>query len=243
MTDAIGPVPQAPQPLGGLAKIWGIYFKPKEVFASLKIKSTWLAPFIIIVIVSMVFGYLTLGPRMVDVKDRVLSNPNLTEEQRTVIEERIDQQGQQTWTMALAPVGVLIYLAFISLVLYLVFNVILGGQGSFKNIFSIFAYSTLVGIPETIIKTPLILAKNSVEKVHTDLALFLPIDLSDKFYYQFLAGFDFFKFWQVLLIATGISVIYQFTFKKSFITVMFLWVLLILVSVAIRSVTGGMFGI
>jgi len=86
------------------------------------------------------------------------------------------------------------------------------------------------------------LAKGSIEKVQTSLALFLPVDLSDKFYYNFLAGFDIFNLWQVLLISVGISVIYNFTFKKSFTTVFILWLLAILVGTVLKTVFGGMFG-
>lgn|SRR5574341_354979 len=243
MTDAIGLAPSTPPTLSGLAKIWGIYFRPKEVFASLKLKSVWLLPFITICVVAMIFSYVTYDQRITDAKAKVLSNPNLTEEQRVMIEERIDQQAQKKWTLALAPIFVFIIFAIFSLVLFFVCNVILGGQGKFVTMLSIFIYSSLVGIPEMIIKTPLVMAKNSVEQVHTDLALFLPADLSDKFYYQFLAGFNFFTFWQVLLIATGISILYQFTFKKSFSTVMILWILLIFITTALRTLTGGMLGI
>lgn len=243
MTEAIGTALPEQKSSGGFSKIIGIYFKPKEVFASLKVKSSWLLPFIVFSIFAMIFGYLSTEPRMADVKAKVLSNPQYTEEQKAQIEERIDQQAQQKWTIVITPAFVLIYIAFISLFLWLALSVILGGKGSFKDMFSIFTYSCLVGIPAMIIKTPLILAKNSIEKVHTDLAIFLPVDLSDKFFYQFLAGFDFFIFWQVLLIATGVSIIYQLTFKKSLTTVMSLWTLLILIVIGLRKVTGGMFGI
>lgn len=243
MTEAIGTALPEQKSTSSFSKIWGIYFKPKEVFASLKVKSNWLLPFIIFSIFAMIFGYLSTEPRIADVKAKVLSNPQYTEEQKAQIEERIDQQAQQKWTIAITPVFIIIYLAFISLFLWLAFSVILGGKGSFKDMFSIFTYSCLVGIPAMIVQTPLILAKNSIEKVHTDLAIFLPVDLSDKFYYQFLAGFDFFTFWQVLLIATGVSIIYQLTFKKSLTTVMILWTLLILIVIGLRKVTGGMFGI
>lgn len=243
MTEVIGTALPEQKSMSGFSRIWGIFFRPKEVFASLKAKSNWLAPFILISIVSLVFGYLTYEPRMADIKENVLSNPQYTEEQRAAIEARFEQQAGGKWTTVFTPVGVLIYLMFITLVLFLVFNVFLGGKGSFKSMLSIFTYSTLVGIPGSIIQTPLIMAKNSIEKVHTDLAILLPVDLSDKFYYQFLAGLDFFIFWQVLLIATGVSIIYQITFKKSLTTVMILWILLILVVIGIRQATGGMFGI
>ena len=243
MTEAIGTAIPEQKSLSGFSRIVGIYFKPKEVFASLKVKPHWLLPFIIISIMSIIFGYLTYEARISDGKAKVQSNLNLSEEQKAQIEERIDQQARQKWTLGLAPIFVLIYLAFISLVLWLVFSLILGGRGSFKDMFSIFTYSCLVGIPAMIVQTPLILAKNSIEKVHTDLALLLPVDLSDKFYYQFLAGLDFFNFWQVLLIATGVSIIYQITFKKSLATVTMLWILLILIVIGLRQATGGMFGI
>ena len=241
MTEAIGTALPEQKSMSGFSRIWGMFFRPREVFTSLRDKPNWLLPFILVCLVSLVVVYVTYDARMSDVRNNILSNPNITEEQRVVIEERLTQQNPLL-SVVFTPVGVTIYIFFFTLILHLVFNVILGGSGSFKKILSTFTYSCLVGIPEFIIKTPLILAKGSIEKVQTSLALFLPVDLSDKFYYNFLAGFDIFNLWQVLLISLGVSVIYNFTFKKSFTTVFILWLIAILVGTVLKTVFGGMFG-
>lgn len=241
MTEAIGTALPEQKSMSGFSKIWGIFFRPREVFASLKDKPNWLLPFIIVCVLSLIVVYVTYDARMFDIKNNIFSNPDLTEEQRVVIEERLNQQSP-ILSVAFTPVGVTVYIFFFTLVLFLVFNVILGGTGSFKKMLSIFTYSLLVGIPGFVIKTPLILAKGSIEKVQTSLALFLPVDLSDKFYYNFLAGFDIFNFWQVMLISLGVSVVYNFTFKKSFTAVFILWLLAILVGTVLKTVFGGMFG-
>jgi len=153
MTEAMGTALPEQTTLSGFSKIIGIYSKPREVFASLKAKPDWLLPLIIICILSLVVVYVTYDARMFDVRNNILSNPNLTEEQRVVIEERLTQQSP-ILSVVFTPVGVTVYIFFFTLVIYLVFNVILGGSGSFKKMLSIFTYSCLVGIPEFIIKTP-----------------------------------------------------------------------------------------
>ncbi len=91
-----------------------------------------------------------------------------------------------------------------------------------------------------IIKTPLILAKKTL-KVHTDLALFLPVDWSDSFLYMVLDQIDLFTIWQVVLLGIGTSVIYNFSLKKSLNTIVVLWLLLVLISTVVQKLTAGLF--
>lgn len=240
MEQTYGSMQAAEVSMSPVSKFFKIFTEPKKVFQALTQKPTWLVVFLIIAILATTFGYLTYSARMADVKAQITTNPNLNEEQKELILSRMGESDKPNWTMALTPVGLAIYVFFLSGVLFFVFNILLGGSSTFKKMLSVFCYSALVGVPEMIIKTPLILAKKTL-KVHTDLALFLPVDWSDSFLYMVLDQIDLFTIWQVVLLGIGTSVIYNFSLKKSLNTIVVLWILLVLISTVVQKLTAGLF--
>ena len=241
MEEQLSSVPQEKATMDGFSKIVNTFFEPKKLFQSLKIKPTWLVPFIIVAILGMGSFWFTFPLIMKDVVTNIQENERFTEEQKEMIIERIGGADHPpVYQLAFAPVGVLVYLFLIAGVLFLVFNVLLGGDSSFKRVLSVFSYSTLIAIPQAIVKLPLIFAKQTVN-VQTSLAIFLSPDDKETFLYKVLGGLDVFTLWQVLVISLGLAVMYNYTMKKSFTVVLILWILLIVVGAALSTLLGGMF--
>ncbi len=84
------------------------------------------------------------------------------------------------------------------------------------------------------------LAKNSFD-VPFSPAAFLSSDMKEDFIYKFLAKFDLFTIWMIVLLIIGFSVIYKFTQGKAATAVVGLWVIWIFISIALSNVMGGMF--
>lgn len=241
MEEQLSSVPQEKATMDGFSKIVNTFFEPKKLFQSLKIKPTWLVPFIIVAILGMGSFWFTFPLIMKDVVTNIQENERFTEEQKEMIIERIaGADHPPVYQLAFAPVGVLVYLFLIAGVLFLVFNVLLGGDSSFKRVLSVFSYSTLIAIPQAIVKLPLTFAKQTVN-VQTSLAIFLSPDDKETFLYKVLGGLDVFTLWQVLVISLGLAVMYNYTMKKSFTVVLILWILLIVVGAALSTLLGGMF--
>jgi len=226
--------------VGGFSKILNIFFEPRKVFESLKTKPTWLVPFIILVLISVVSMYLTYPFIMADTIEKIRTNEKIPDEQKEMIVSRMEENTQPPWwQVALAPVGVLIYFLIVSGILFFVGNVLLGGDSSFRKVFSVYIYSSLVAIPAAIIKIPLAVAKKTAE-VQTSLALFLSPDIKEAFIYRFFAHFDIFNIWMIILVSLGLAVMYNFTVKKSFTTVFALWLLWAIVSSSLAGLFGGL---
>jgi len=177
---------------------------------------------------------------MKDVITNIQENEQIPEQQKEMIIERIGgAEHPPIYQMAFAPVGVIIYLLLISGVLFFVFNVLLGGDSSFKRVLSVFSYSTLIAIPKTIVHLPLAFAKQTAN-VQTSLGILLSPDAKETFLYRVLSGFDIFTLWQVIVVALGLAVMYNYTTKKTFSVVLILWILLIVVGAGVSSLFGGM---
>ncbi len=241
MEERLSPVPEEKTTMSGFSKVINTYFEPRKVFESLKIKPTWLIPFIIVSVLGMASFWFTYPLIMKGVITNIQENERYTEEQKEMIIERIGEaEHPPVYQLAFAPAGTLVYLVFISAVLYFVFNVLLGGSSSFKRVLSVFSYSSLIAIPKAIVHIPLAFARDTAN-VQTSLAILLSPDAKDSFLYKVLGGFDIFTLWQVIVLSLGLAVMYNYTTKKSFTVVLILWVLLIVVGAGVSSLFGGMF--
>lgn len=229
------------KPLGGASKIINTFFEPKKVFESLKIKPTWLIPFLIVTLLGIGSFYYTFPFIMAQQVERIQENEKIPEEQKELIIEKLTEKDHPPlWQLALAPIGTLVSLVIVAAVLFFVFNVLLGGDSAFRRIFSVYCYSSLIAIPAMIVKFPLIMMKENLN-VQTSLALILSVNEKDTFLYSVLSSFDIFTIWQVILVSMGLGVMYKYTTKKTFTAVLILWLIWILAKSGLSTLFGGAF--
>ena len=225
--------------MGGLSKVVNIFFEPRKVFESLKIKPTWLVPVIIVAVLGMGFFYYTFPYIMKEQVQNIRDNDRIPEEHKErIIERMTEAEHPPIWQMAIAPAGTLVYVVIVAAVLFFVFNVLMGGDSGFRRVFSVFCYSSLVAIPSMIVKFPLVMMKGNVN-VQTSLGLLLSPDAKGSFLHSVLSSFDIFNLWQVILVSMGLGVIYKFSTKKAFTTVAILWIIWILARSGLGSIFGG----
>ena len=229
--------------MGVIGRIIGIFSSPKETFQNIDQKPTWLIPFIITVVVAICLNFLVMD---IGMKDQIAKM-----EARGAPSEQIDavetqMQGPMRYIQIVAiPVVTLAIWAILSGVLMFGCNIILGGEGKFKKVFSVIAWSGLVTLLGGIIKTLLILSKGTVHGVSTSLAILLPTPgIADKppVLYSVLSKIDFFIVWQNVLWIIGLAVINRFATKKAATFVIPLWIFWIVISVILGRILGPVFG-
>jgi len=240
MEESASTVPQEEKTMGGASKVVNLFFEPARVFESLKVKPTWLVPFIIVALLGMGFYYFAYPMIIAEQIAKIEANERIPADQKEIIIERMrESEHPPIWQLGISPAGMLIYFAVASAVLFFVFNVLLGGDSTFRRVFSVYCYSGLVGIPATIVKLPLTLVKKTAD-VQTSLALLLSPDVKESFLYKILSSFDIFVIWQVILVSIGIGVLYKYTTKKAFTAVCVLWIIWIFLKSGLSSLFGGM---
>ena len=244
MEETVQTVQPEESTMGGLSKVVNIFFEPRKVFESLKIKPTWLVPVIIVAVLGMGFFYYTFPYIMNEQVQNIRDNDRIPEEHKERIIERIrEAEHPPIRQMAIAPAGTLISLVIVAAVLFFVFNVLMGGDSGFRRVFSVYCYSSLIAIPAIIVKFPLVMMKGNIN-VQTSLALLLSPDAKGGFLYSVLSSFDIFTLWQVILVSMGLGVMYKFSTKKALTAVVVLWIIWIFAKSGLSSVFGGgMFGI
>ena len=230
--------------MGTFRKIMTVFYEPSKTFASLSKRPTWLWPVIVLIVLVMITSAVTRPLQIQEQIRRIEQNERLSPEQKEqfveLTHERANQPFWKVFGYIIPAVGVFIFVFLMAGIWYFGGNVLLGGDATFKKVLSIFSHSTLVAIPGTIVKLPLMLAKQSV-RIQTSLAALLPSGSDDSVLFKILAKFDIFNIWQYILVAMGLAVIYKFTVKKTAGLVVGFYVFWIIISVGFSVLTKGRF--
>lgn len=226
-----------------------IFISPRETFESLKgSKWAWIVPVILVFLVGMAVYPIIKDIVIEDQVYRLENNKwmqNLPESQRQEIIENTRESMESpppwqygigiVWTAAMALIG--------AAVLLLIASVILGGEARFWDMVNVYAFSALVGIPETLVKTFLIKMKGTTD-VRTSLAILLPSDENMSFLYFFLNKIDIFSIWMLALLVIGINVhVPNVSKNKIAIWVVAFWLIWVLLISTFSVFSGGSFGL
>jgi hypothetical protein len=183
----------------------GVYYQPAKVFEGMKDRPRWLVPLAAAVAVTVLVTAIIMKPLVLpEQAERVASNPDLSNEQREAISERMNSPLVYWSGIIGALVSQPVLLLLVSLVFWGMFSM-LGGKTKFPAMLSATAYGALISIPASLVKVPLMFAKQTA-KVHTSLALLLSPDIEETFLFRLLAQFDFFMIWMLVVMAIGYSV-------------------------------------
>jgi Yip1-like protein len=103
-----------------------------------------------------------------------------------------------------APVIVLV----ISGIALAIFNALLGGDATFKQVFAVVAHSGVITALQQLFVLPLDYVRQSLSSP-TSLAVFAPFLDDASFVARFLGGVDLFLLWWILNLAIGLAVLYK----------------------------------
>ena len=228
------------KPMSAVSGVLKVLFQPREVFASVQSKANWLLPLIILIILTLIATVVLYPTIKTEVLNNIANNPDISDEQRAQVVEQVS--GSLTLPAIMIPGLLYEILAFfvIAAVFFFVASIMFGAEGKFVQMISVTGLSLMVSIPETVIKLPLMLARQTM-KVHTDLALFLPLSMEKSFIYSLLGHIDIFSIWKVYLIGLGMAVVYKFAPKKALTASFVVWgIYVLLASVLGRFLNFGM---
>lgn len=226
------PAPPAEKP-NSFQRIIGVLFSPNETFASIARQPDWVVPLVIILVVSMVSG-IVFAQRVdfgAPMREAMEQNKNISAEQaeRTI---RIASAAAKVFSYC-APVISLIFMLIIAGVLLLAFRV-MGGEGDFRQAFSVSAYAWMPGILKSIIVTAIIAARGATATelptlLRSNLAFLVPLK-QNPLVFALLSKLDVFTIWILALMIIGFAFVSRFSKAKSAAVVISLWIVATLLS-------------
>ena len=208
-----------------------IFVAPSSTFNTIK-NADWkrsIAPFIILILLGVISMWL-LQDLMQDVQyektiKSIEESTRIPDDQKDQYIEIVNDRlaNPKLWQVILGwSAGILSYpvrVFMMTLFVMIIGNTVLGGNVNYGKLMVMTAYVYVISILEMVVKIPLMLSKWSIE-IYTGLGL-LGFGESGSFINGFMAGFDLFGLWRIILLAIGMGILYENETKP------FLWALLI----------------
>ena len=123
-------------------------------------------------------------------------------------------------------------------IVFAIFNGGLGADATFRQVFAVVAFSSVVTGLRTLFSTPLNYARESMSSP-TSLAAALPFFADDTFGARLLGSIDLFLIWWIVSLAIGLGVLYKRRTAPIATTMLVVYGAIALTIAAVRSVLAG----
>jgi len=216
-----------------LSRLQGIFFDAQKTFKALSEKPVWVDALITLLVISIIFSYLTAPYIQKDTLK--LYKDNEVKLQEKFGKERYEQMVKNiespTKTLVilsrfvLTPAFILISFLISSLIL-LVLGRLTSTEGNFVLVFSALIHANFVDkILGNAVRLVLIFTRKSYFQTTTSLALFFPKLETTSPAYIILGQVDIFQLWLFGILAYGLSSIFKIETKKALFISYVFWLL------------------
>jgi len=221
-----------PKP-SGFSRIIGVIFSPDATMASIAKRPDFVLPLILLLITALAAGVI-MAPRI----DFGSATREAMEQNKNIPAENIERAVKMSSSIGkvltyIAPVLSLIGLLIIAGVLLLAFR-LFGGEGNYKQAFSVTCYASIPSILKSIITLIIIVMKGGLVPAQT-LATMVRTNLgfmvdykTNPMAFALLSSFDIFSVWFLFLLIIGFAYLSRVSKVKSAVIIISLWVLVLL---------------
>jgi hypothetical protein len=238
------PAPGAEPKPNSFQRIIGVLFSPDATFASIARRPDWVVPLVLIVVLALVNGIL-VAPHLdfgAPAREAMAQNKNTTQEQMDRAERMSAGMGKVA--KFIAPVATIIVLLIVAGALLLAVR-LMGGEGDFKQAFSVTCYAWFPNVIQSILLTIIILAKGATalnpQTIPTLLRsnLAFLVDMKEQpMAFALLSSLDLFTIWVIVLLVIGFSYVGRISKAKAAIAVISLWLVTVLFKLVPAALQG-----
>jgi len=247
-----------PEEMSFLDKMTGIFTEPSKVFENVKFfgpkNSDWVIPILLVILLTVVTNYIvTSNPDIKAELDAIQRKATEEAFNKAVKEGRMteaqkEEQMEQIEKMTSGPtmriiqyfsiaVFMFVFLFIIAAVYYLIWVVILKGQGSYSNALSVYGLASFINMVEIILVAIVSLL---MVKLITGLGLSIFIEAEKGTTLNYiLSKINPFTFWWLYVIGIGLSKVYSVPKNKSLISIFVLWLVYVIVAKFIPFLSFG----
>jgi hypothetical protein len=225
------------------ARFLGVITAPKETFASVVAHPRWLG---MLVLTTVIIAAGTSLPMTTDAgKEATLRQQveGMEAFGMTVSDQMYEQLRGRMW---LAPyqtaITVLVFSPIVAVaiagILFLVFNVLMGGGATFKQLFAVLIHAGVISALQQLFTGPLNYFRGAVTSA-TNLAVLLPMVDPKSFVGRILSMTDLFLIWYLLVLAIGLAVLYRRKTQPIALALYGVYAAGVVVFAAVMSALGG----
>jgi Yip1 domain len=224
VNQPVEPTPLSAPPVSPVAALFKVLVEPSSTFVGIKPSSPWIIALLLILVAVAAFTYVN-WPYLVDQRIEAFSSSDTLPadaKQEILQGMRESRDNPAAKDIITGPVFVALASLLAAAVWLLLGNVVMGGDGTYKQLWSAFNYAGVVGVVEMVLKTMMIQMKQSAN-VYTSLALLAP-DLDTKgFVFRALDAVDVFSLWFFYVMAIGVSVMCKVNPRKATVVTFVFW--------------------
>jgi hypothetical protein len=238
---AVGATPPAPKNL--LARFIGVITSPRETFASIAAHPKWLGILALSAVVIALFAALPLtteAGRHAAIEQQVQQMQSFG---MTVSDQMYEQFEKRSATMPYtAGLGALVISPIIALIfsgiLFAVFNAALGGEASFKQVFSVYLHAGAISVLSAVFSGVVNYFQGAMGSV-ANLGKLLPMLPENSFAGRLLGMVDVFLIWYIVVLAIGLAVLYRRRTQPIAVSLLSVYAVIAIVVALIKSRVGG----
>lgn len=202
-----------------MVNLINIIIEPGKTFQHIKEKDDWWIPFAGIVVVTLLFLWVS-SPALTRIMTQKMAEMGVDREIPKVA---------QYIKYVMAPIATLVGFLFVSLILWFLGNVS-GADWNYIKALDLYAYSSVVQIIRSLLNTVILLVKGipniaTARDMQVATGLNLIFNPENPKLYALVSGIEVFSIWQFALIAYGISEITGISKKKAAIASIVVYIL------------------
>jgi hypothetical protein len=199
------------------ARISGMFFSPHDAFQAIVARPRWLGVMAITTVVSAGCWYLIMSSpelqeAMLNQQIRAMnSSGGGASEQQIAGVERFFSLMPQIYAVAMFFIGPL-FVAAIAGIFVGIFTTLMGGQGTFKQMFAVVAHSGVISMLSGIFSAALTVSgvpPSGVRPPGANLGVFVPMLEEGTFLLTTLQSIDLILIWWLIVLAIGVAVLYK----------------------------------
>lgn len=242
MTNA-SETPQTPAPANLASRFFGVLFSPRETFKGVVAVPRWLGILLLIAVFLSLATFLFLSTEvgrqaMLDQQVSAMESFGMT-----VTDEMYSQmEGRLSFAQYTGAAGQLVTLpimyVIIAGILFAIFNAGMGGEATFKQVFTVVAHSGVVSVVQQLFVLPLNYARESMSSP-TNVAALLPMVPEGTFLAYLLGAIDIFLIWWLMILAIGLAVLYRRRTQPVAVTLFVIYGVIAIGYAGVRSWMGG----
>ena len=201
----------SPAPKSLVARVIGIITAPRATYEAVVAHPKW---FGMLALCAVGLGVLIGGFLMTKVGqdawlEAALNSPfsgQVSDQQIQAMEKMAPYVGYGTvvYMLVLIP----IFMVIMSGILYAVFNAAMGGNATFKQVFTVVVHAGPIGLLSQLFTVPLNYFRGTMTSA-TTLAVLLPMLPDKSFAARLLGMIDLFLIWQLIVLSIGLAVLYR----------------------------------
>ena len=231
------PADAAPKSLP--SRMVGVFFSPRATFADVAARPKWfgvLSVSVLVMIVALFTLFTTEVGQQAWIDQQVRGSESFG---RTISDQQY--QGMERiapyigYIVACAYLVILpIIVAIISGILLGVFNALLGGDATFKQVFAVVSHAGVITVLQTLFAMPLDYMRETLSSP-TNLGVFVPFLDEASFLARLLGTIDVFQIWWLVTMSIGIGVLYKRRTGPIAMSLLTVYAVIILAIAAVRS--------